>query len=661
MPDWSYRTVLRPLLVRLPPAAARDLSLALMGTLGRSPFGPAVIDFMGHMRAPRGLRRQHLGLNFPTVVGLGCGLDPCGRAASAFARFGIGFIEIGPVTLAPISGARRIERSETRASIVSAVLPDNPGAEAIARALSCRRSLGIPLIARLGVSESATTERAADDVRQIVVQLAPHVAAFSVSTTPEQLRAVVQAAKAAHPSRPVLVCVPAAGGAADGAGADGFIVDGALRTADGRREIGRPARDLALETVSRLRRESPPSTLIIGSGGVHEPEDALRFLEAGADLVQVDSGLVFSGPGLPKRINEAVHYAAHGAGREEEEGEPAERSWFWSALMGAGMLVGSLMALLIASTRVVLPYDEQFAGLSRVQLHAINDRLLAFMAHDRVTLAGTMITIGLLYTSLSVFGIRRGMHWARVTVLFSAFLGFASFFLFLGFGYFDPFHAFVTAILFQFFLLGLHCRMGEPHAVVPPSLRDDWRWQLSQWGQLALISEAAGFIVAGLTVCVVGVTQVFVVEDLEFMQTTRQALVDAGSRVIPLVAHDRATFGGMLLVSGVTFLLTSLWGFRRGARWLWWTVFLAGLCGYGPALCIHYSVGYHSLWHLAPAWAGLGLFLTAMALSYPYLGGADAALEEEWRQRRAQWEARAQGASEIASPSGGHSQTAKSS
>src|SRR5690348_4007918 len=98
MPDWSYRTVLRPLLFRLSPTSARDLSLTLMGALGRSPWGPAVIDFMGHMRAPEGLRCEVAGLTFPTAVGLGCGIDPAGRAANAFARFGLGFIEIGPVT-----------------------------------------------------------------------------------------------------------------------------------------------------------------------------------------------------------------------------------------------------------------------------------------------------------------------------------------------------------------------------------------------------------------------------------------------------------------------------------------------------------------------------------------------------------------------------------
>jgi hypothetical protein len=436
------------------------------------------------------------------------------------------------------------------------------------------------------------------------------------------------------------------------AGVDGLLVDGALRSAPGLREVGRPAREAALETVSRLRHACGPKVVIVGSGGVHEPEDALRLLEAGANLVQVDTGLVFSGPGLPKRINDAVLHAqaAEHADADENTAPPAEQSWFWSALMGAGMLLGSTLALAIAATRVVLPYDEEFVGLTRAELAAVNDRLLPFMAHDRVTLAGTMITIGVLYTALSLFGIRRGLHWARVAVLSSAFAGFASFFLFLGFGYFDPFHAFVTAILFQFFLLALHCRMAEPHGLAPPALRDDWRWRLGQWGQLGLVLEAVGFVGAGLAISFVGITQVFVAEDLEFMRTTREALAAAGHRLIPLLAHDRATFGGMLLVSGLTFLMTSLWGVRRGVRWLWWAIFAAGLAGYGAALGVHYAVGYHGPWHLAPAWVGLGVFLLAMALSYPYLCAADPAFEEEWRAHRARWAARG-AADSLAEPS----------
>src|SRR5262245_27838497 len=99
MPDWSYRTVLRPVLFRLPPASARDLALRVMGPLGRSAPGGALIDFLGHMRAPAALRHPLAGLEFPSRVGLGCGLDPDLRVFDAFARFGVGFVEVGPIAL----------------------------------------------------------------------------------------------------------------------------------------------------------------------------------------------------------------------------------------------------------------------------------------------------------------------------------------------------------------------------------------------------------------------------------------------------------------------------------------------------------------------------------------------------------------------------------
>ena len=75
MPDWSYRTVGRPLLFRLPPRLARGLCLGVVGTLARLPFGGQVIDLLGHMRPDPRLRRDLLGITFPSPVGLGAGLD----------------------------------------------------------------------------------------------------------------------------------------------------------------------------------------------------------------------------------------------------------------------------------------------------------------------------------------------------------------------------------------------------------------------------------------------------------------------------------------------------------------------------------------------------------------------------------------------------------
>jgi hypothetical protein len=75
MPDWSYRTVCRPLFFRLPSRLARGLCLGVVGTLARLPLGGKVIDLLGHMRPDPRLRRDVLGITFPSPVGLGAGLD----------------------------------------------------------------------------------------------------------------------------------------------------------------------------------------------------------------------------------------------------------------------------------------------------------------------------------------------------------------------------------------------------------------------------------------------------------------------------------------------------------------------------------------------------------------------------------------------------------
>src|SRR5260370_11604347 len=105
MPDWFYRTVSRPVLFRLPAEKARDFALGFMARLCRLPLGPALIDFLGHMRADPRLARTVLGVTFPAPVGIGPGLDSKAVALPALARFGIGFVEVGPLTLAGSAGA----------------------------------------------------------------------------------------------------------------------------------------------------------------------------------------------------------------------------------------------------------------------------------------------------------------------------------------------------------------------------------------------------------------------------------------------------------------------------------------------------------------------------------------------------------------------------
>jgi len=580
-------------------------------------------------------------------MGIGCGLDPELRATSALARFGCGFVEVGPIVA---GGARRrglLQRDDAGASLVLAdPLEGTDLASAVAR-LAQVHAAGALILARLDASGVADPDAAGREIAGAIDALAPHVAGFTVacgdaSWAPEAWRAVAEELQAsAHAvRRPLFLVVPPGATAVDlqsrlaaGRGGDGFVVDGSARLGDGRRVMGRRLRADAVATIRAIRDACGSAVPILASAGIHEPQDALDAIAAGADLLAIDSGLVFGGPGLPKRVNEALEAIsatfstadpkASGVSPDATSGAAPEAapqmSWLWTLLLGVGMLMGSAMALGIAATRVVLPYDEQFVGLLRHELAAINPRLLPFLTHDRVTLAGAMAAIGVLYTGLSWFGARHGRHWAHVAILASAVAGFVSFFLFLGFGYFDPFHAFVTAILFQLLLFAVHGRMARPSHVPPPMRTEDAAWRLGLWGQLGFVVQGAGFMGAGLIISTIGATHVFVHEDLEFLQTTASTLAAVRPHLVPLVAHDRATLGGMLLASGLTIVLTALWGFRPGERWLWWTLLAAGIPGYVAAIGVHYVVGYHSTFHLAPAFVGLAIFVAALAASYPSL------------------------------------------
>ena len=631
MPDWSYRTVFRPLLFRLPLATARDLCLGFMGQLARLPLGSFVIDFLGHMRPDPRLRTDLAGLTLAGPVVLGPQLDPRLLATRALARFGVGAIEIGPVALVdrgqPAAATRR---DDAQSLWLPEPLPAI-GVETAVRRLAAARP-AVPVIARIATD--------VEDVTSIVQQLAPNVAAFAVES--------LQHVAAIIPHKPALLCLPADGVGTQldiPEGVSALLIDGRVRDPAAGWLVGRAALPAAIEAVGRLRPEVGSAFPIIAGGAV-DPEGAMQLLAAGATAVQVDAGLVFAGPGLPKRINDAVLFA-----RNREAGEKAPEShelpgelhaaamsWFWGLLLGVAMFGGGLLALAIACTRVVLPYDEEYLGMSAAELTAkVNPRLLAFMAHDRVTLAGTMLAVGIQYLFLAWFGICRGLHWAKMTLVASAFAGFGTFFLFLGFGYFDPFHAFVTAVLFQFLLLAFQSRLAPAEPPPWPNLVDDWRWKLAQWGQLLLLIEAAAVMAAGVTICTIGSTSVFVPEDLEFMQTTVEQLRAANPRLVPVVAHDRASFGGMLLSVGIATLLPVLWGVRQGETWLWRMLALSGSVGYVATLIVHLHVGYTSLDHLAPAVAGLALLWLGLGLLYPYLAPPAAEHRSRWQALMRHW------------------------
>ena len=182
----------------------------------------------------------------------------------------------------------------------------------------------------------------------------------------------------------------------------------------------------------------------------------------------------------------------------------------------------------------------------------------------------------------------------------------------------DPLHVTLSATLFPLFLLGVLLPI-RPRAHPSLDLDNDSTLQLGFMGQLLFIELAAGLIVAGLTIMIVGVTRVFVFSDLEFLRTTSYAINNANAHLLPLIAHDRAGFGGALASDGVGALLISLWGFRRGERWVWWTLFLAGLVGLVGGVYAHVAVGYLEFGHLLPLFVSAVVFAMGLAFSSAFL------------------------------------------
>ncbi|MBD3674929.1 MAG: hypothetical protein HUJ26_15540 [Planctomycetaceae bacterium] len=611
MPDWSYRTVFRPILFRLTPPAGRTLAFTVMGRLGRSWWGRHVIEFMGHFKLDENLEKTFDDLTFPSPVGIGCRLDPRLSAHEALAKFGVGLIEMGPVTAESDSAPKMIlhpadESIELRPTVERVSLNDAWNL--------LKKTFDIPVFVRVHGEDVTAT--------QVVEKLAPLVEGFIVEEEcPQVLCETIRANESkllrqvTAQTWDVVMSSPAE------IPVDGYLVEGVSNNTGHSITLGRESYPQTLSLVESLRDIVGELPLVIATGGIHEPGDGWQLLQVGADLVLVDTGMVFSGPGLPKRINEAVlsYDPPPLDSPTQKEARPAQMSWFWTLLLGIGLLAGGVMAFLIATTRIVLPYDEAHSGLTRADLLLINPKLLDFMQHDRVTLAGTMLGLGIIYIALSWYGNRGGYHWAYKAIVTSAFVGFFSFFLFLGFGYFDPFHAFVTAIMFQFLTLSMHSNLPSIRRRPLPELTNDADWQRSQWGQLVMVIHGVTLIVAGVIICGFGVTSVFIEDDLEYMQVDYDEICASNPMLLPLVAHDRATFGGMTLSTGLAVLMSGLWGFRRGNRWLWRALMAGGTLCYVMTLWIHWKVGYVSVRHLIPVYLGLAMLWTSGCLSYRHL------------------------------------------
>ncbi|MGJ0119863.1 hypothetical protein ACQ7HM_11720 [Williamsia sp. MIQD14] len=336
--------------------------------------------------------------------------------------------------------------------------------------------------------------------------------------------------------------------------------------------------------------------------------------------------LIAAGPGWFHRVIEAHAGIAHGDDavplrrptRREITNVRGWPAWIWAVLVGVGLIVGGVGAAIITIGPVLLGYDRDYLGLSVSGLNGVDTHLVGFLQHDRITMAGNMVGLGTLYCGLALGGLRRGRRWARTALAVSAVVAFGTWFYFLATGFVEPLHTLVVAVLTPPLIVAV---WRAPVVPVSPRVSDGPARERAAalWGQLMMIGVGGGLAVAGTVISTVGLTAVFVPTDLGYLETSADALRDANQNLLPFIAHDRAGFGGALVGSGLAVLLISLWGWRRGERWVWWSLLLGCLFGTAPALAVHLDIGYTTLSHLLPLYVLVVVVAVALWISRPFL------------------------------------------
>lgn len=591
MPDWSYHPIFKPILQKLPPSFSREFIHRGMSIIASSRIGEALIEFLDHMEPSQKISENVFGIHFSSPVGLSARMDPQLSGMKAFQNLGFGYLEIGPVSICGAEEELYINPKEEKIHRLAPSSMDLPSAKKQLQSLKKKK---IPFFIKVDGTDQ--------EAKQICEELQPFSDGFILSSqTFSSADQFIQLKS--EIDKPMILSLSAD---FDIEKIQDYCPDGILLESCNTHEE-------LLQQLTALRKEFSREFPIITSGCIKEPLDAITLLESGAALIMLGDEYIFAGPGLPKRINEAAYSRTFAK-------EPVKTGgWLWYWLFGLAIAIAGFIALLFSMTSVMLPYDESFLGILRKDIIYFNPAVLYFMAHDRMTLSGTMISGGIIYMQLARHGIRHGLHWAKKAVNLAGTIGFLGILLFIGYGYFDWLHGLFWLVLLPLFILGW-IKSGKTSASPASSnLFNTSEWKLSLVGQLCFVLLGFSLAAGGAVISVIGASHVFVPSDLTYLCLTPEALNTFNDKLIPVIAHDRAGFGSALLSVGLLVLMLALWGIREGERWVWLTFAIGAIPAFAAGILTHFFIKYTDFIHLLPAYFALLLYVIGVVAAAPFL------------------------------------------
>ncbi len=324
--------LLRPLLFQLDPETAHNLTLTGLRNLHAlgllKPFLPHVPN----------LPRRVMGLDFPNPLGMAAGLDKNGEAIDALAALGFGFLELGAVTPRPQPGnpKPRLFRLPAASAIINRMGFNNLGVDHLLRNLEASSFRGI-IGVNLGKNFDTPIERAADDYLILLNKLYGKVGFVTINISSpntknlralqggDELDALLGVIKAEQTrlaevhGKTMSVAVKIAPDLEDRQIADMAAlfrkhrIDALIATnttlarvgvehlphgQEGGGLSGAPVREKSTRIIKAFHTALAGEVPIIGAGGILGGADAREKIAAGAELLQIYTGLIYRGPEL---------------------------------------------------------------------------------------------------------------------------------------------------------------------------------------------------------------------------------------------------------------------------------------------------------------------------------------------------------------------------
>lgn len=339
----SYPHLLKPFLFQTDAEHAHELAIRLASKTHNSPFLQKLASII-YNSSDEGLEQELFGVKFPNPIGLAAGFDKNGTTPSAMQALGFGFVEIGSITAKASSGNEkpRAFRLPKDHSIINRMGLNNDGADIIIERLK-NFDLEIPLGINIAKTNDATIsgdaalqdylysyEKAQRVADYITVNIScPNTGEGKTFEDPAALEELLQTLQPAKRSTPTLVkfsvdtdrhTLEKLVEICEAFDISGYVATntssfrenlqtetGVLQQIGNGGLSGRAIRKRSTKIIRWLRNILGEAKPIIGVGGIDSAEAAIEKIEAGANLVQVYTGLIFQGPALVKKIKRGLY------------------------------------------------------------------------------------------------------------------------------------------------------------------------------------------------------------------------------------------------------------------------------------------------------------------------------------------------------------------